>query len=303
MAPASSAILKKLVENYLDTNCFAVIEGGVEIAAKICDYTWDMICFTGSTQKGKLVAAAAAKNLIPCVLELGGKCPAVVDTSADLDFTACKIAWARFQNSGQTCLAVDYVFVHESIKDKLIERIIYHTRTFFGEHPTGSDDMGKVVTGWHCDRLKDMIDNSKGIIKIGGKVNKDAKYVEPTIILNPDSNSAVLKEEIFGPILPILTFKYIQEPIDYINERDKPLCVYYFGKMYNNDNKERLLNETSSGTFMVNEVLLNIINHSFGFGGVGASGYGRYGGYEGFKAFSNPKSVMNKPALNIYPWT
>jgi len=173
----------------------------------------------------------------------------------------------------------------------------------YGEHPNGSDEMGKIVTDWHCDRLKKLIDDSNGQVKCGGRIDKDIKFVEPTIIVNPDKNSTLMKEEIFGPILPIITFKYIEEVIDFINDGDKPLAVYYFGKVYNNLNKEKLMDETSSGAFLVNEVMFHIINHSFGFGGVGASGYGRYGGYEGFKQFSNPKSIMIKPSLNLYPFT
>ena len=161
--------------------------------------------------------------------------------------------------------------------------------------------MGKVITDWHCDRLKKLIDTSKGEIVCGGRVDRDIKYVEPTIILNPEATSAVMEEEIFGPVLPVMTFQRIDEVINYINKKDKPLAVYYFGSVMGNANRDRLLNETSSGAFVQNEVMLHMVNHSFGFGGVGPSGYGRYGGYEGFKQWSNPKSVMLKPALNFYP--
>ena len=186
MAPASSAVIKKLVDRYLDNACYAVIEGGIEIAGKICNYQWDLICFTGSTQKGKLVAEAAGRNLIPCILELGGKCPAVVDVSADVDFAASKVANARFSNSGQTCLSTDYVIVHESLKNQFVEALQRHANSMFGTSATGSPDMGKVITDWHCDRLKKMIDTSKGKVVCGGKVNRGIKYVEPTVIENPD---------------------------------------------------------------------------------------------------------------------
>jgi aldehyde dehydrogenase (NAD+) len=172
----------------------------------------------------------------------------------------------------------------------------------YGESPTGSDDMGKVIADFHVDRLKEMIDTSKGQIICGGKVNKAIKYVEPTIIVNPELKSKVMNEEIFGPVLPIITFKNIDEAIDIINKKDKPLAVYYFGKSYNNPNRDKLNDETSSGAFSVNEVMMHMVNHGFGFGGVGASGYGRYGGYEGFKQFSNPKSVMIRPTLNFAPF-
>lgn len=162
--------------------------------------------------------------------------------------------------------------------------------------------MGKVVTDWHCDRLQKLIQTSKGEIVCGGRVDRDKKYVEPTIIMNPEMTAPVMEEEIFGPLLPIITFKAIDEVIELINKKDKPLAVYYFGKVLGNTNKERLLKETSSGAFVQNEVMLHMINHEFGFGGVGPSGYGRYGGYEGFKAWSNPKSVMIRPSLNFYPY-
>lgn len=153
----------------------------------------------------------------------------------------------------------------------------------YGNHPNGSDEMGKIVTDWHCDRLKKMILTSGGEIVCGGGVNRDLKYVEPTIILNPEMNSTCMQEEIFGPILPIVTFSNITEAINLINSKDKPLAVYYFGRSFMNANKDRVNNETSSGCFSVNECLFHITNQFFGFGGVGASGYGRYGGYEGFK--------------------
>lgn len=302
MAPATSAMMKKLVQKYLDTDCYTVIEGGVEIASRISNYPWDLICFTGSTLKGRMVAEAAAKNLIPCILELGGKCPAIVDTCADIDWAAQKIVFARFNNSGQTCLSTDYVLVHESIQTQLIDRLQFHLKSMYEIEPTGNKDMGKIVTDWHCDRLKELIDTSKGKVVCGGKINRALKYVEPTIIVNPDPNSKVMTEEIFGPILPIKTFQTIDEVINYINDRDKPLAVYYFGNAMNNPDQKKIMDQTSSGAFITNDALFHIVNHEFGFGGVGASGYGRYGGYDGFKNWSNPKSVMIKPATNFYPY-
>ena len=172
----------------------------------------------------------------------------------------------------------------------------------YGGVPTGHPDMGKVITDWHCDRLKGLIDSSKGKIISGGKVDRNIKYVEPTIIVNPDLKSPVMQEEIFGPVLPVIKFSRIDEVIEFINDKDKALAVYYFGKCYSNPNRDRLMNETSSGAFLVNEVIMHITNHELGFGGVGASGYGRYGGYDGFKQWSNAKSVMIKPSMNIPPF-
>lgn len=303
MAPASSAIVKKLVDTYLDTTSYSVIEGGPEVAAKISHYHWDLICFTGSTMKGKLVAEAAGKNLIPCILELGGKCPTIVDATADIDFAAGKVCFARFNNAGQTCIGADYVLVHESVQTQFLDRLTHHLRTMYGSsNPAGPRDMGKVVTDWHCDRLQQLIDTSKGRILTGGKVDRNSKWVEPTIIVNPDRKAPIMDEEIFGPLLPIIVWKDIEEVIETINGKDKPLAIYYFGKTLSNPIKDRLINETSSGAFLVNEAIIHIVNHEFGFGGVGGSGYGRYGGYDGFKQWSNPKSIMVKPPMNFYPY-
>lgn len=163
--------------------------------------------------------------------------------------------------------------------------------------------MGKIIADFHVDRLEALIQSAKGKILCGGKIDKKIKYVEPTIIENPDKKSRVMQEEIFGPVLPLYSFSNINEVIETINEKDKALAVYYFGRCYNNDNRDRLMNETSSGAFVVNDVMFQMVNHEFGFGGVGASGYGRYGGYDGFKQWSNPKSIMIKPSLNVYPFT
>jgi aldehyde dehydrogenase (NAD+) len=173
----------------------------------------------------------------------------------------------------------------------------------WGEHPNGSPEMGKVITDWHCDRIKKLIDTSGGEIICGGRVDRDIKYVEPTVIVDPKPTSSIMEEEIFGPVLPIITFNNIDEVIELINKKEKPLAVYYFGKVLFNKNKDRLLNETSSGAFVQNEAIMHILSHEMGFGGVGPSGYGRYSGYEGFKQFSNPKSVLIKPTTNFYPFT
>lgn len=192
MAPESSRIMKILVEKYLDTDCFVVIEGGADVAAAISGYPWDLICFTGSSMKGKLVAEAAAKNLVPCIMELGGKCPLVVDESADVDFAAAKCTFARFNNSGQTCISTDYVLVHESIKKQFIERLLFHIKKMYGEHPEGSIEMGKIITDWHCDRLKNLIDTAGGETVCGGGVDRKIKYVEPTVIVDPKVSAPIM---------------------------------------------------------------------------------------------------------------
>jgi aldehyde dehydrogenase (NAD+) len=176
-------------------------------------------------------------------LELGGKCPVVVDTTADIDFAANKICFARFNNSGQTCIATDYVIVHESVLQRFLDRLKYHLKAMFGDGgDQGSPDMGKIIIEWHCDRIEDLLKGHGGQVVCGGKVNKGIKYIEPTVVLNPKPDSKLMKEEIFGPILPIVTFVNFSEVIELINSKDKPLAVYYFGSVLlgKNDNLERL---------------------------------------------------------------
>jgi len=236
MAPESSKVMKQLVEAYLDAQCFTVLEGGPDVAIALSQQKFDIICFTGSTQKGALVAQAAAKNLVPCLLELGGKCPAVIDESADVDFAAQKCTFARFNNSGQTCLSTDYILVHSKLKQQFLDGVRKYVKEFYGENPKESGDMGKMVNEWHCGRLEGLIEGSKTKVCLGGKVDKAARYVEPTVIDGPSLDEPVMQEEIFGPILPILTFNNIGEAIQTINKLDKPLAVYYFGSAYRNKN-------------------------------------------------------------------
>jgi len=205
-APETSKAVKNFVEKYLDNEAYAVIEGGVDVSVKLNAQKLDLICFTGSTFVGKIVAQAAAKNMIPCIMELGGKCPVIVDQDADIDFAAGKLAFAKFNNSGQTCVAPDYIFVHEKIIKQFVETMIVKLREMYGEKPTGSDQMGKMINEFHTKRVEELIQGAGGKIVAGGKVTKDIKYIEPTIILEPDLDSKLMEEEIFGPVLPLFPF-------------------------------------------------------------------------------------------------
>lgn len=273
------------------------MEGLVEVAKALTSSNFDGICFTGSTEKGKLVAAAAAKNLVPCVLELGGKCPVVVDESANLEFAAKEISRARFLNCGQTCVATDYVLLHYSVTDRFM-RILEKEIKSQWKDGTNVADMGKVVNEFHHDRLKSLLKGHQGTVVIG---NPDAEFLQPTVVLNPSRESDLMKDEIFGPILPVVSYQTIDEAIKFINAGDKPLAVYYFGSTFGK-NRERLEKETSSGALVTNDTVFQIANSYLPFGGVGASGYGRYHGYEGFKQFSNAKSVFTKPPMTTYPY-
>lgn len=300
MSPNTAKCLEELISKYLDSGCFAVCQGGPDVAIAVTQARFDGIIFTGSPAKGKIVAQEAAKNLIPCILELGGKCPVIVDDSADIDFAAKKIAFGRYSNSGQICLSPDYVLAKKNIKDKLIERIQYWIGEFYQDKYT---DMGKMVNEIHCNRVLELLNDCGGKIIHGGKGDPSTKRIIPTIVDGPNVNSRLMTEEIFGPILPVLTWDKIDNAIDFVNEREKPLGIYYFGKIRSNNNKERLLRETSSGGFGINEVLFHGASSELPFGGVGNSGYGKYHGIDGFKAMSNPKAVLEKPTLNFYPFS
>ena len=253
----------------------------------------DLICFTGSTYVGSLIAQTAAKNLTPCILELGGKCPVVVDEGADIDFTAKKIAETKASGSGQICINADYILVHSSLLDQFVTRVQQHWKDMFGENPEESAAYSRIINEFHTDRIGKLITTAGGEILCGGTFNIENKYISPTIILNPDKESEIMKEEIFGPVLPVYSYDDISEAINFINSKEKPLTVYYFGKT-GSANERRVANETSSGTFMTNEMLLQFLSNYLGFGGVGQSGSGRHGGYEGFKNFSNRKGMILK---------
>ena len=271
---------------------------------------FDIICFTGSTEKGRLVAQAAGANLVPCILELGGKCPFIVDTGADLDYAAHKIVMARFQNAGQTCIGVDHVLVSEPLQERLIEACMNQLKKQFGIDPKDkstykyNQDVGRIVTDYTIDRLQQVIEQSGGEVLVGGVegIDREQRYVSPTIIKNPKLDAKIMKEEIFGPILPIVTYKDFSEVIDvHINGKGKPLAIYYAGNGWGS-NFKRLCDETSSGNISSNDALFHAGNPELGFGGVGLSGYGRVGGYDAFKQWSNVKSIVVRHQTNFWPY-
>lgn len=199
------------------------------MATKLNNLKLDLICFTGSTFVGKIVAQAAGKNMIPCIMELGGKCPTIIDKTANMDCAVTKVAFGRFINSGQTCIAPDYVLCHESRMNEFITQLRDKVKQMYGEKPTGSDDMGKMINKFHTERMQKILKTAGGQVVMGGKVNLEAKYCEPTIIVEPDLKAEIMTEEIFGPILPVIPYRRIEEAVDFINEKDKPLAIYYFG--------------------------------------------------------------------------
>ncbi|MBM7662567.1 aldehyde dehydrogenase (NAD+) [Bacillus mesophilus] len=291
LVPNVSAVISEMIHSTFDDNYIRTIEGGIETNQSLIHAPFDYIFFTGSIPVGKIVMEAAAKNLVPVTLELGGKSPVIVDRTADIKAAASRIMWGKCVNSGQTCVAPDYLLIHESIKDELISELKETINTFYGETVEESKHYGRIVTARHFNRLVDMLEKDKEGIIFGGNTNPDTRYIEPTLIeASPDS--ATMSEEIFGPLLPILTYKNIDDAIKIIKNHSKPLALYLFTA--DQGIEEKVLNEISSGGVCVNDTLTHLGNPELPFGGVGASGMGAYHGHYSFTTFSHEKSVLKK---------
>ena len=245
---------------------------------------------TGSPKVGKVVMKAAAENLTPVILELGGKSPCIVDEHANIDVAAKRIAWGKLINAGQTCIAPDYLFAHRSIKDELLDKIAMNINQMYGQNIQQNRFYPRIVNEQAMDRLATLL--NEGEIHTGGKVDKADRFIEPTIIDKVSSDFLIMQSEIFGPILPVMTFDHIDEAIAYVNNNEKPLAFYYFGK---NKNAKNVLAKTTSGGACVNDTLIHIGNHKMPFGGVGNSGMGNYHGHDSFLAFSHRKAVVTSP--------
>jgi aldehyde dehydrogenase (NAD+) len=296
LAPVTSAVILKLITDVFQENEIAVIEGDASVSTALLALPFNHIFFTGSTRIGKVVMTAAAKHLATVTLELGGKSPTIVDTKADFKKVANKIVWGKFSNAGQTCIAPDYVFVHESQAEKLIVYLKEAIEQFYYKNNTlNTDDYCKIISSNHYNRLKGLLDDAvkKGAqIKAGGQFDDTNHTIHPTIITNVNDESLVMQEEIFGPLLPIITYKDKNEAINYINAHDKPLAMYVFSK--SNRTINHIIKNTSAGGTCVNDVLIHISNPNLSFGGVNTSGMGGSHGFHGFKSFSHERSIMNQ---------
>ena len=304
LAPATSAVLTDLLRTHLD-DAVQVVEGGPEVATELLEQRWDHIFFTGSTRIGRVVAEAAAKHLTPVTLELGGKSPAIVHKSANLEVAARRIAWGKFLNAGQTCIAPDYVLVDESVQDELVDHIRTAVADFYGEVPKTSEDYARIVNARHFDRLSGLLADG-GTPAVGGQTDADERYIAPTVLVDVPDDATIMEEEIFGPLLPVLPITSVADAIDRVNARPKPLALYVFAA--DDDAVDAVLERTSSGGVCVNHTLVHITPPELPFGGVGDSGQGRYHGQSGFDTFSNLKSVLRKPsrpdpALMYPPYT
>jgi aldehyde dehydrogenase (NAD+) len=233
---------------------------------------------------------AAAENLTPVILELGGKSPCIVDQQANIDVTAKRIAWGKTINAGQTCIAPDYLFVHKSVKKELLDKIAKYWKEMYGDDIKQSRFYPRIVNEKAVDRLQGLMNEGK--IHSGGEVDLNNKYIAPTIIDEIQPEDPIMQEEIFGPILPVMTFEHIDQVTDYLNENEKPLAFYYFGK---NRKAKEILTKTTSGGGCINDTLMHITNHHLPFGGVGNSGLGKYHGNNSFLAFSNQRAIVSTP--------
>ncbi|MDH4168714.1 MAG: aldehyde dehydrogenase family protein [Acidimicrobiia bacterium] len=292
LAPATSTLLAELLPRYLDDEAVVVVEGDVPVATALLERKWDHIFFTGSTDVGRIVMTAAAKHLTPVTLELGGKSPAIVDRSADIEVTARRLAWGKFMNAGQTCIAPDYVLVDASVRDQLVEGIGAAVREFYGPDARTTPDFARIVNEHHLDRLTALLEDHGATVAFGGHTDPGDRYLSPTVLVDPSPDAAVMQQEIFGPILPVLTVDDLDAAIAFVNDRPKPLALYVFSS--DDEATDRVLESTSSGGVCVNHVILHISPPELPFGGVGDSGMGRYHGQSGFDTFSNLKSVLRK---------
>lgn len=288
--PNVALVLEQMIDDTFDDNYIAIVQGNRDINRFLLDQRFDLIFFTGSPVLGREVMAAAAKHLTPVVLELGGKSPCIVDKEADIKVAAKRIAWGKSLNAGQTCIAPDYLLVHEDIKEAFIEALQKAFRSLLGRKPQKSKHFVRIVSDRAFDRLISYLDN--GIIRFGGEYDKEERFIAPTLLDEVSPSAPVMQEEIFGPIFPLLTFADTEDVVSFVTEREKPLALYYFGST---EKGKELLCKTSSGGACINDVIMHIANEKTPFGGVGNSGMGSYHGEESFRTFSHRKTVITTP--------
>lgn len=309
LAVHTSNLISNLVEELFTVNEITVIEGEKDVAINLLKKPFDHIFFTGSSAVGKSVMEAASKNLSSITLELGGKSPVIIDETANFADAAQKITWGKFMNCGQTCLAPDYLLVKESVLPELVSKLKHFIKKFYGNENSDwqtCPDYARIINKQHFQRLSQVLDETVQAgakIEIGGDLNEAEKYIPPIVLIDVKPESAIMEEEIFGPILPILTYAEIDEAIDLIKSKPKPLALYIFSK--NQQNIERILRETSSGGVCINDTVIHFSQTNLPFGGVNASGIGRSHGFFGFKTFSNEKAVVKhnrfSPLKLMYP--
>jgi len=286
----TSNITEKIIKETFSEEHVRVAQGGVPETTALLQKKFDYIFFTGSTHVGRIVMKAAAEHLTPITLELGGKSPAIVCGDSDLEITAKRLVWGKFTNCGQTCVAPDYLYVHKDVKEQLIKYIIKSIRDFYGEYPKRSSDYGRIISEKHLLRLTEFLKDGK--VLFGGNYDLKEKYMSPTILELNSWDYLVMKEEIFGPILPILEFQSLKDVTEIIKEQPKPLALYLFSK--NKKEIDYIIQEVSFGGGCINDTMMHLASEELPFGGVGESGLGKYHGKYSFETFSHQKSVLTK---------
>lgn len=292
-AAQTSRVVAKLINANFDAGYLHVVEGAVEETQALLKERFDYIFFTGGTEVGRIIYQAAAKHLTPVTLELGGKSPCIVDRDTNIELSAKRIVWGKFINAGQTCIAPDYILVDRSVKEQFVASAKKWIEKFFGSNPQDSDSYARIINERHFDRLVDYLDGMT--LLAGGQHDKSDKFIAPTLVDEPNRNSPLMQEEIFGPILPVLAYDSISEAIDFVKAKSKPLALYIFST--NDKQVDKLLNSISAGGVTVNDTLMHIANADLPFGGVGDSGIGAYHGDQSFELFSHKKSVMKRSFL------
>lgn len=293
--PNVSRVLTEMIRNTFSEEYIAIVEGNRDVNQMLLAERWDLIFFTGSPALGKMVMEAASKHLTPVVLELGGKSPCIIDQDADLKVAAKRVAWGKALNAGQTCIAPDYLMIHEEVKDEFLQLLVKEWQHLLTKDPQKAKHFVRIVSDKALDRLIGYLDN--GTIYHGGTYDKSERYLSPTILTDVRLDAPVMQEEIFGPIFPVLTFKQIEEVTEFVAKRERPLALYYFGKQ-----GDYILRHTISGGTCINDVIMHIVNHDMPFGGVGNSGMGTYHGKESFMTFSHRRSVVSTPTFIDMPF-
>lgn len=297
LSPASSSVIATIIAKAFDREHVTVVEGGIETSQALLDQKFDFIFFTGSTKVGRIVNMAAAKTLTPIVLELGGKSPCIVDETADIDLAARRIGWGKFFNAGQSCVAPDYVLVHASKKDELISALKTTITEFFGANPQQSSDLSRIVNQHHFNRLLGLIKNTDCVV--GGNYDEEFRYIAPTIVDLEDADHPLMEDEIFGPILPILSVNSLDDAIETVHNHPNPLALYIFSTKYKN--QQKVINSLNFGGGCINDTVAQVANNGIPFGGIGSSGMGQYHGKASFDIFSHQKAILHKAAWPDVP--
>jgi aldehyde dehydrogenase (NAD+) len=293
IAHATSGIVAKIIGEACGEEHVAAVEGGKEVGEQLLAERFDHIFFTGSAAVGRIVMQAASQHLTPVTMELGGKSPAIVDADADLSMAARRIAWGKFLNAGQTCVAPDYLLLHAAIKDPFLALLRTTIKDFYGDDPQKSPDYARIVNNAQFDRLAGYLRD--GDILIGGEIDRRTRYIGPTVLLNSSWDARVMQEEIFGPLLPVLIFDDLDDVIGKLISMPRPLSLYYFSR--NRKKQKRIIRDVPFGGGTMNDTILHMVNPHLPFGGAGQSGFGSYHGKASFDAFSHRKSILARPTL------